>query len=101
MYEYYSSSSEEAPPTKKQQKDAGKDASKASSSKETMHIHAWKKRAMELEKIANTLTRENKSLRKQVASLKEKKTMKSKVWKRTVKSLPEAGGDSTSSEHKE
>ena len=63
-----------------------------------MDIHAWKKRAMELEKIANKLTRENKSLRKQVHSLKEKKTKKSKVWKRTVKSLLKAGGDSTSTE---
>ena len=95
-YEYYSSSSEE-PPAKKQKKEA----SKGSSSKETMDIHTWKKRAMEMEKIANKLTRENKSLRKQVASLKEKKTKKSKNWKRAVKSLLEAGGDSSSSEGKE
>ena len=86
-YEYYSNTFEEEPPQKKQKKDAGNDASKASSSKETMDIHDWKKRAMELEKIANKLTKESKSLRKQVASLKEKKTKKSKVWKRTVKSL--------------
>ena len=77
VYECYSSTSEEEPPQKKQKKDAGKDASTASSSKETMDIHAWKKRAMELEKIANKLTRENKSLRKQVASLKERKRPRS------------------------
>ena len=99
-YEYYSSSSEE-PPAKKQKKEASKETSKGSSSKETMDTHAWKKRAMELAKIANKLTRENKSLRRQVAYLKERKTKKSKNWKRAVKSLLEAGGDSSSSEGKE
>ena len=60
-----------------------------------MDIQAWKKRAMELEKIANKLTRENKSLRKQVAfsQREEKKTKKSKVWKRSQ--IPAGGGRKT------
>ena len=94
-YEYYSSSDE--PPSKKQKKGD----SKAATSKETMDVHGWKKRAVELEKMMQKLTRENKSLRRRVSSLKEKKTKKSKNWKKAAKSLLEAGVDTSSSEGKE
>ena len=93
-YEYYSTSSEAEPPTKK----AKKDCRKATSSKEVLDLEGWKRRAQELERIANKLTKENKALRKRAHSLKEKKSRKGQEWKKTMKSLLEAGGDTTSTE---
>ena len=76
-YEYYSSSSEDEPPPKKAKKDSGK----ATSSKGVMDLEGWKRRALELEKIANKLTKENKILRKRVLSLKEN-------WRQEATLLP-------------
>ena len=85
-YEYYSSSEE--PPAKKQKKDP----SSSSKKQEEMDVHGWKKRAVELK-----VTRENKSLRRQLSSERAKKSRKSRSWKKAVKSLLEAGSDSSTS----
>ena len=66
-----------------------------------MDVHGWKKRAVELEKMLHKVTRENRSLRCQLSSLKENKTRKSKNWKKAVKSLLEAGGGTSSSSEDE
>ena len=70
---------------------------KATSSRDgVLDLEGWKRRAQELERIANKLTKENKALRKKVHSLKEKKSRKGREWKKTVKSLLEAGDSTTS-----
>ena len=91
-YEYYSSSSE--PPAKKPKKDP----SSSSKKQEEMDVHGWKKRAVEFEKMLRRVTRENKSLRRQLSSVRAKKTKKSRSWKKAVRSLLEAGSDSSTSE---
>ena len=92
-YEYYSSSEE--PPAKKKQK---KEPSSSSKKQEEMDVHGWKKRAVELEKMLHKETRENKSLRRQLSSVRAKKTKKSRSWKKDVRSLLEAGNDSSTSD---
>ena len=59
-------------------------------------MHGWKKRAVELEKLLHKVTRENKSLKRQLSSERAKKSRKSRSWKKTVKSLLEEGSDSSS-----
>ena len=88
-YEYYSECSE--PPSKKQKKDP----SSSSKKKEEMDVHGWKKRAVELEKLLHKVTRENKSLKRQLSSERAKKSRKSRGWKKAVKSLLAGSGSSS------
>ena len=85
-YEYYSESAE--PPTKK---------AKSSGSKkpEDLDKEGWKKRAKEVEKLLHKVTKENKKLRQQLADERASKSRKSRNLKRAVKSLLEAGSDTT------
>ena len=90
-YEYYSSSSE-PPPTK------AKKGPASSSSKKTeeLDVHGWKKRAVELEKLLHKVSKENRALKRQLSSERAKKSRKSRSLKQAVKSLLEAGSNSTS-----
>ena len=90
-YEYYSSSEE--PPAKKAEKgsilffeEEGRDGC------------AWlEEKTVELEAMLHKVTRENKSLWRQLSSERAKKSRKSRSWKKAVKSLLEAGSDSSTS----
>ena len=90
-YEYYSSSSE--PPPKKAKRDP---ASSSSKKTEELDVHGWKKRAVELEKLLHKVSKENRALKRQLSSERAKKSRKSRSWKQAVKSLLEAGSNSTS-----
>ena len=90
-YEYYSDSSE--PPSKKAKPSASKKP-------EELDVHGWKKRATELEKLLHRVTKENKSLKRQLSDERAKKSRKSRSWKKAVKSLLEAGSGSSSEDAK-
>ena len=52
------------------------------------------RQVVEFEKLL--VTKENRSLKRQLSSERAKKSRKSRSWKKAVKSLLEAGSDSTS-----
>ena len=85
-YEYYSESAE--PPNKKAR-------SSGSKKPEDLDKEGWKKRAKEVEKLLHKVTKENKKLRQQLADERASKSRKSRNLKRAVKSLLEAGSDTT------
>ena len=95
-YEYYSSSSE--PPPKKAKTNQSSCSSKKA---EELDVHGWKKRAVELEKLLHKASKENRALKRQLSTERAKKSRKSRSWKQAMKSLLEAGSNSTSDGNEE
>ena len=70
----------------------------SSGSKKTEELDAegWKKRATEVEKLLHKVTKENKKLKQQLADERASKSRKARNLKQAVKSLLEAGSNSSS-----